>query len=217
MIVVPTIPSSAAEFLPPRRTLSALATAAGGCRGCALYRDATQVVFGSGPGTARLVLVGEMPGDAEDRAGRPFVGPAGTLLDQALAEAGIDRLQVYITNAVKHFRFLAGAGRRLHKTPGPTHITACRPWLDAQLRAVTPQVTVCLGAVALRAVLGRPATIRSRRGRPFMHATAGQVVATIHPSWLLRMPHGAQRDREWRLLCADLAGARALLSGRPSR
>ena len=207
---MPTTPHSAADFLPPRRTLSALRTAATGCQGCELYRDSTQVVFGCGPASARLVLIGEMPGDTEDRAGRPFVGPAGKLLDQALAEAGIDRLDVYITNAVKHFRFLAGAGRRLHKTPGPQHITACRPWLEAQLHVLSPQVTVCLGAVALRAVLGRAATIASRRGRPFAHESAGQVVATIHPSWLLRMPHGQKRDAAWRSFCRDLVRARHL-------
>jgi uracil-DNA glycosylase family protein len=173
------------------------------CRGCELWQDATQAVFGDGAGKARIMLVGEQPGDREDLAGEPFVGPAGRVLDDALERAGIGREDVYVTNAVKHFRFEPRGKRRIHEKPGIVHIDACRPWLEAELRAVNPRVVVCLGATAARAVLGRVVRIGSERGKPIPHASR-VVVITTHPSALLRVTERSEREAGIEALAGDL-------------
>ena len=160
---------SAESFLPSSLDLPDLAGAAKGCRGCPLYRFATQTVFGEGPPDARVMLVGEQPGDAEDVAGRPFVGPAGRLLDKALAAAGVDRSQTYVTNAVKHFKFVQRGKRRLHQKPLSSEIIACRPWLEAEAGAVKPEIIVCLGSTAAQAVIGRNVKVLAERGRLLTH------------------------------------------------
>ena len=212
---------TAAEFVPATRDLDQLAAASQGCRGCDLYADASQVVFGGGPPGARLMLVGEQPGDKEDLAGEPFVGPAGKLLDTALARAGIERAPVYVTNAVKHFKFTpAERGvRRIHKTPSRTEVVACRPWLFAELEAVEPEVVVLLGATAAKALLGNDFRVTAHRGEvlrlPREDAPAGvdpSVVGTIHPSAVLRGPAEA-REENLAALVADLRVAAALLNG----
>jgi DNA polymerase len=200
--------ASAAAFIPDRPTLPRLRAAAAGCRGCELYREGTRTVFGSGPVSAALVLVGEIPGDEEDRAGKPFVGPSGRLLDRAMADAGLDRLQVYITNAVKHFHFVNQRGRRLHKTPSISHLKACRPWLEQEAALIAPKATVCLGVSAARAVLGRPVTISALRGIAQPHALFGKVFVTSHPSALLRMPDPALRAAAFERLVVDLRQAK---------
>jgi uracil-DNA glycosylase len=205
----------AAPFLPETQQLSRLAAAARGCRGRDLYEAADQTVFGAGPGTARLMLVGEQPGDQEDRAGKPFVGPAGRLLDRALAEAGIDRAEVYVTNAVKHFKFVPAerGKRRIHKTPSRTEVVACRPWLIAELDLIRPDTAVLLGATAAKALLGNDFRLTAHRGEMLQlqpdQAPTGldlKVIATIHPSAILRGPSDA-RDAAMRGLVADLAQA----------
>ena len=208
--------------------LEGVREAARGCRACPLWEPATQTVFGAGPADARVVLVGEQPGDVEDRNGEPFVGPAGRLLDKALVEAGIDRTQTYVTNAVKHFRFTLTPKRRLHQTPGPEHVAACRPWLDAELALVDPELVVCLGATAAKAMLGSSFRITKQRGQlmPFEPAGGEEgtlfgddedagvksawIMATTHPSAVLRVP-GDQREAAYAALVADLrVGAEAL-------
>ncbi|MGW0159142.1 UdgX family uracil-DNA binding protein [Mycobacterium sp. NPDC003323] len=206
---------SAEEFLPDSRDLRALADAARSCRGCDLYRDADQTVFGAGPASARLLLVGEQPGDREDRAGRPFVGPAGRLLDKALDAADIDREHVYLTNAVKHFKFTRAAGnkRRIHKTPSRTEVVACRPWLFAELQAIEPEVVVLLGATAAKGLLGNDFRLTEQRGQVLRPPEGDfEVVATPHPSSVLRGPP-EQRDRAFDGLVTDLGTAASLLSG----
>ena len=178
--------TSAADYLPERTTLPALREAAAGCRGCDLYRDATQTVFGEGPGEARIVMVGEQPGDKEDLAGRPFVGPAGGLLDRAIEEAALARDDVYITNVVKHFRFVLRGKRRIHKKPDMEHIRSCTPWLEAELDWVGPEVLVLLGATAAQAFLGRSFRVTQQRGTFVESPLAPLVTATIHPSSILR-------------------------------
>jgi uracil-DNA glycosylase family protein len=178
-----------------------------GCRGCELYERATQAVFGEGETPARLMLVGEQPGDREDLAGEPFVGPAGKVLDDALRAAGISRDEVYVTNAVKHFRFEERGKRRIHKTPDVGHVRACRPWLDAELRAVDPAVIVCLGATAARAVLDRSVKIGQERGTVHDHG-GRRVVVTAHPSAIIRLRDAAERDAAFDLLVGDLHLAR---------
>jgi DNA polymerase len=168
--------------------------AAKACKACPLWADATQTVFGEGPARARIMLVGEQPGDQEDRMGHPFVGPAGQLLDRALADAGIDRSEVYVTNAVKHFKYEPRGKRRLHKKPADAEIAACHQWLERELELVSPALVVAMGATAARALLGRPTPIEINRGklRPF---TAGmQILITVHPSYLLRVPDEARAD-----------------------
>lgn len=186
--------TSAAEFLPPRRNLPALRKAAGDCRGCPLYARATQTVFGEGPASARAIFVGEQPGDAEDKQGRPFVGPAGRLLDDLLAEAGIDRQAVYVTNAVKHFKWEPQGKRRLHAKPSSREIMACRPWLDAELEAIDPELLVLLGATAAQSLLGRAFKLTQRRGEPFASDFCGWTLATYHPSAILRAKQVAGGD-----------------------
>ena len=186
-------PPTAEPFLPPARDLPALARAVCACQGCDLYREATQAVFGEGPARARIMLVGEQPGDREDREGKPFVGPAGQLLDRALGEAGIDRSQVYVTNAVKHFRFEPRGKLRLHKKPGGAHVAACRPWLQAELEQVDPEIVVALGATAALSLGGREFAIQKERGKLLPIAGNRQLLVTVHPSFLLRLP---EADRQ---------------------
>jgi uracil-DNA glycosylase family protein len=186
---------SAADFLPERESLKALREAAAGCRGCDLYEDATQTVFGEGRKSARVMLVGETPGDQEDRQGKPFVGPAGRELDKALARAGIDRADAYVTNAVKHFRFQERGKRRIHQKPDGRQVRACRPWLDAELRQIRPDALILMGATAAQALLGPSFKVTQERGRLLDSDLAPIVVATIHPSAILR-----ERDDEARHL-----------------
>jgi uracil-DNA glycosylase family protein len=196
------------EWVPDGGGLSALRAAAPACRGCELYRDATQVVFSTGSRRARIVLVGEQPGDREDLAGEPFVGPAGRVLEDALDGAGLPREQLYLTNAVKHFRFELRGKRRIHAKPSVAHVEACRPWLAAELRVVRPDVIVCLGATAARAVLGRPVAVGAVRGRVLEDAVDGvRVVVTTHPSAILRLREPADREAAAALLVADLTVA----------
>ncbi|MFD1151750.1 UdgX family uracil-DNA binding protein [Saccharothrix hoggarensis] len=195
---------SAAEFVPEGADLAALRRAAAGCRGCELYRPATQTVFGAGPEDARLMLVGEQPGDVEDRQGEPFVGPAGRLLDKALAEADLAREGVYLTNAVKHFKFVPAerGKRRIHKTPARGEVTACLPWLRAEVARVRPALVVCLGATAAKAVLGTGFKVSEQRGRVTRAEEYDvDVIATVHPSAVLRAP---DRTEAYQGFLADL-------------
>jgi uracil-DNA glycosylase len=186
---------SAADFIPPDPNLPRLREAAAGCRGCDLWVNATQTVFGEGPSSADVMLVGEQPGDQEDRQGHPFVGPAGRLLDSALMEAGIDRTRVYVTNSVKHFKFIPiERGRRLHKKPSPGEVRACNPWLQEEIRLVKPRVIVALGATAAQALLGKQFRVTQHRGKPIKSDLAEAIVATVHPSAVLRAPDSAARE-----------------------
>jgi len=203
----------AAPFVPATSDLVELARAAASCRGCDLYRDATQTVFGKGPSTARAVLVGEQPGDQEDLQGAPFVGPAGAVLDRALAEAGLPRADVYVTNAVKHFKFVRTPKRRLHQTPNSAEIGACRPWLLAELAILEPRVLVCLGASASKALLGDAFRITRDRGRFLDSGYAPRVMATYHPSAVLRAEDAAGEKRIYDLLVSDLRLAASAVAG----
>jgi len=187
---------------------AALREEAAGCTRCHLFRHATRTVFGEGPVDARLMLVGEQPGDQEDLVGRPFVGPAGQMLDRALGEAGIDRARTYVTNAVKHFKFLPRGKRRLHQKPDGPEIEACRWWLDRERLLVRPAVTVALGATAARALIGKVVTITATRGRPIALPDGGDGWVTIHPSYLLRIEDKAAAAREYARFVEDLRGAR---------
>lgn len=194
--------------------IAALRKEAAGCRACELWRNATQTVFGEGSSKARVVLVGEQPGDMEDLAGHPFVGPAGKVLDEALAEAGIERDSVYVTNAVKHFKWKARGKRRIHDKPNASEVAACKPWLDAELQALDPLVVVPLGATAAQALLGRSFRVTQRRGEVIEDSgIAPYVVATIHPSAVLRMPDAAARTQARFELARDLAVASSLTDG----
>jgi uracil-DNA glycosylase len=193
----------AAPWVPESRELTDLESAAHECRGCELWQPATQVVFSTGDRSARVMLVGEQPGDREDEQGEPFVGPAGTVLDEALAEARIDRAAAYLTNAVKHFRFEERGKRRIHQKPDVRHVTACRPWLDAELEAVAPRVVVAMGATAARAVLGRTVKIGEVRGR-VLEEPDRPVVVTTHPSAVLRLRGRDGYDEAFAGLVADL-------------
>jgi DNA polymerase len=206
---------SAADFIPPRPTLPSLRAAAANCRGCNLYRYATQTVFGEGPRNAELVMIGEQPGDQEDRQGHPFVGPSGQLLDEALIAAGIDRRRVYVTNAVKHFKFtrIELTKRRLHKKPTAAEARACRPWLEEELRLIKPMVIVALGATAAQALLGNKFRVTQQRGRPVESPWADAVFATVHPSAVLRAP-GDARERARREFFDDLTRVGRHLEGR---
>jgi DNA polymerase len=200
---------SAEPWVPERPTLPALREAAHACRGCELYREATQVVFSAGTEKARIALVGEQPGDQEDRQGEPFVGPAGRVLADAVAAAGIDRERLYVTNAVKHFRFERRGKRRIHEKPGIVHINACRPWLAAELAVVEPAVIVCLGATAGRSVLGREVRIGAERGRLLEPGVVGSapVLITTHPSSIIRIREPVDRTAAFDSLVADLKTA----------
>ncbi len=210
-------PRDASPWVPRTISLRRLGEAAHDCRGCDLYARATQVVFGAGPRAARVILVGEQPGDSEDREGVPFVGPAGGLLDKALADAGIPRDQVYVTNAVKHFKWEPRGKRRIHKKPSWSEIKACRPWLEAELRAVRPNVIVCLGATAAQSVLGPTFKLTQHRGEVLSSTLSPHVVATIHPSAVLRAPDSAARRDAFAGLVADLKAVKKLLSPSAAR
>ncbi len=184
--------------------LEEVRAAAAGCRACELWKLGTQTVFGEGEVGADLMLVGEQPGDKEDLAGRPFVGPAGRVLDHALDEAGIDRSDVYVTNAVKHFKWEPRGKRRLHKRPDSGEVTACRPWLDREIELVRPRVVVCMGATAAQALLGRGFKVTKQRGELFPQEAGHVVTATVHPSSILRAPDQASRDAEMAAFVADL-------------
>jgi uracil-DNA glycosylase len=207
--------SSAAEFLPSNRSLKALEKAADGCRGCELYKDATQAVFGQGRKSAELMLVGEQPGDKEDREGEPFVGPAGRLLDRALEEAGIDRSAAYVTNAVKHFKWRPRGKRRLHQTPRAGEIEACKPWLQAEVEAVQPQALLAMGATAARSLFGTKVKVTKDRGRPLESDLAPVAAVTIHPSAILRLRDHDEREAELAGFVADLEGVATALQGAP--
>jgi uracil-DNA glycosylase family protein len=195
---------SAEDFMPERRSLPALRNAAASCQGCPLYLRATQTVFGEGPARARVMFVGEQPGDVEDREGRPFVGPAGQLFDRALSEAGLARDDAYVTNAVKHFKFEQRGKARLHKRPKAGEIGACLPWLRAEIATVKPEILVLLGATAGQALFGAQFRITQERGRPIASTLAELVIATAHPSAILRAPDAEARDKAFRELVNDL-------------
>jgi DNA polymerase len=205
--------ADASAYLPDRLNLKSLREAAAGCRGCDLWEDATQVVFGEGrPRNARMVLVGEQPGDREDREGKPFVGPAGRVLDRALAEAGIERGEAYVTNAVKHFKWRPAGKRRLHQSPNAEEIRSCRPWLDAELAVVKPDVLVALGATAAKALYGPSFRVTRERGTFVESELAPFATATVHPSSLLRIDDAEERRVAEAELAADLARAAAKLT-----
>lgn len=201
----------AAELIPPRPTLPKLRDAAAGCKACDLWRTGTQTVFGEGGRRARLLVVGEQPGDREDLEGRPFVGPSGRLLDRAFEEAGLDRDEIYVTNVVKHFKWERGAkgARRIHKKPNDEEIRACRPWLDAEIAIVRPDVILCLGATAAQALLGKQFRVTKQRGKPVPSTIAHTVLATVHPSSVLRAPDAKARARAEREFIADVLRAAA--------
>ena len=192
------------------RRLDALRAEAGDCKACDLWKTGTQVVFGEGPAGANAMFVGEQPGDQEDKAGRPFVGPAGKLFDKALADAGIDREQVYVTNVVKHFKWVGRGKRRIHQKPNWSEVDACRPWLEGELAAVEPRVLVCLGATAAQALLGRQFRVTRERGKPVESDLAEHVLATIHPSAILR-GDPESREQEYAAFVRDLKVAAKLL------
>ncbi len=194
------------------RGLEVLAREAKDCRNCDLWKNATQTVFGEGQAHARVLMIGEQPGDKEDREGRPFVGPAGNLLNTALEQAGIDRGEVYVTNAVKHFKWEPRGKRRIHKKPNATEIAACRPWLDGEIAAVHPEIVVCLGATAAQAIMGNKFRVTKQRGE-FLQSPQGQtVLATVHPSSILRAPDEDARHEEMRLFVDDLRKVAARMS-----
>jgi uracil-DNA glycosylase len=195
---------TAAPLIPPKATISKLREAADECKACDLWKLGTQTVFGEGAAKARVMFVGEQPGDQEDIQGRPFVGPAGKLLDKALAEAGIDRKDIYVTNAVKHFKWEPRGKRRIHKKPNSMEITACKPWLDAEIDALQPQIIVCLGATAAQALLGRQFKVTAQRGEWVPSELAPFVMATVHPSSLLRAPDEETRRLEMQRFISDL-------------
>jgi uracil-DNA glycosylase len=201
---------TAAPFVPANPTLPKLKQAAAGCTGCELYKRATQTVFGDGALGAQVIFVGEQPGDKEDLQGKPFVGPAGGILNKCLDAAGIDRTKVYVTNAVKHFKWEPRGKRRIHKKPNQLEITACRPWLEAEIAVVRPQVIVALGATAAQALLGRDFKVTQRRGEPIA-TKDGLVVATVHPSSLLRAPDDLTRHQETAKFIDDLRVVARLL------
>jgi len=202
---------TAAPLVPEELTLPKLRAAAAGCSACPLYKTGTQTVFGEGLATARAIFLGEQPGESEDRIGRPFVGPAGRLLDRALEEAGVDRKLVYVTNVVKHFKWTARGKRRLHEKPNAREIAACRPWLEAELRVLKPEVLVCLGATAAQALLGRSFRVTQMRGEILRHELAAAIMATVHPSSILRAPDDETRHREMASFVRDLRRIAPLL------
>jgi DNA polymerase len=204
--------TSAADFLPARTTLPSLRAAVQGCRGCDLYRDATQAVFGEGPDAARIVMVGEQPGDKEDLAGRPFVGPAGGLLDRAIHEAGLNRDEVYITNVVKHFSHVVRGKRRIHKKPNAEQVKACAPWLEAELARIGPEALVLLGATAAQSLLGRAFKVTERRGTFVDSPLSPLVTATVHPSSILRTRTDEERRQAFDGLVRDLRVVRRALA-----
>jgi uracil-DNA glycosylase len=207
---------SARRFLPASRSLPALRAAAETCQGCDLYLRATRVVFGAGPRDAKVMLVGEQPGDREDMEGKPFIGPAGAILDRALDEAGLTPGDAYVTNAVKHFRWEPRGKRRVHKKPRVSEMKACRPWLEAEIEAVGPAVIVCLGATAAQALLGAAFRLTAHRGEVIESAWAPALIATIHPSSILRAPDADARREAYDGFVTDLKKAAALVRQRSS-
>jgi DNA polymerase len=206
------MPTDGEEFArcaqPPDTTSWSVAReAAKDCEACHLYKRATQTVFGEGPKSATMMLVGEQPGDYEDVAGKPFVGPAGKIMDQALEEAGIDRKQVYVTNAVKHFKWEPRGKRRIHQKPNSREIAACRPWLEAELRIVKPKLVVAMGATAAQTIFGPSFRVTRERGKLLSSKLAPRVLATVHPSSLLRQPDEESREREYKHFVSDLRAA----------
>jgi uracil-DNA glycosylase family protein len=187
-----------------RKSLESLRRAARGCKACPLWKVGTQTVFGEGPGDARVMLIGEQPGDREDIEGRPFVGPAGKLLDRALEDAGIDRVGVYVSNAVKHFKWVPRGKRRMHKKPADREVAACFQWLEAEIQTLRPKVIVCLGATAASAILGKDFRVTRQRGQFIPSPHAPVVYATVHPSSLLRTTDAAEREAAYKLFVADL-------------
>jgi uracil-DNA glycosylase len=200
--------------IPNKSTLPALRAAAAGCKACDLWKLGTQTVFGEGSATARVMMVGEQPGDKEDLQGRPFVGPAGAVLDKTLAAAGIERSDIYLTNIVKHFKWEPRGKRRLHKKPNALEISACRPWLQAEINAVKPQVLVLLGATAAQGIMGRQFRVTQHRGQWLESEIAPLVMATVHPSSILRAPDDDSRHQEMRQFVADLKKVAARLQQR---
>jgi DNA polymerase len=196
--------NSAKDFFPDRKSLKAFREAAADCQACDLWERGTQTVFGEGARRAEVVFVGEQPGNEEDLSGQPFVGPAGRLLDEALSEAGIDRAQTYVTNVVKHFKWEPRGKRRIHKKPNAREITACRPWLDAEISLVKPKVIVCLGATAAQALLGAQFRVSKQRGQFIESTLAPYIMATVHPSSILRAPDDETRHAEKRQFIDDL-------------
>jgi uracil-DNA glycosylase family protein len=192
---------------PDTSSLGAVREAAADCTACHLHKRGTQTVFGEGPKRAAMMLVGEQPGDYEDVAGKPFVGPAGKIMDRALEEAGIDRSHVYVTNVVKHFKWEPRGKRRIHQKPNPREIAACRPWLEAELRIVKPNLVVAMGATAAQAIFGRGFRVTRERGKVLSSKLAQRVLATVHPSSLLRQPDEESREREYKHFVADLRAA----------
>jgi uracil-DNA glycosylase len=205
---------SALPFLPAQISLTSLREAVQKCEGCPLYQHATQAVFGQGRRSARVLLVGEQPGNEEDFQGKPFVGPAGRVLDQGLEAAGIDRDDAYVTNVVKHFKWVAQGKRRLHKTPSAREIAACLPWLEKEIELIKPQILVCLGATAAKALWGKDFRVTLQRGKDVSTRFAEHTVATVHPSAILRQPTEEDRHREMGLFVADLKVVAGLLNGK---
>jgi uracil-DNA glycosylase family protein len=204
--------SSAEEFFPKRKSLKAFREAAADCKACDLWEHGTQTVFGEGARHAEVVFVGEQPGNEEDLTGKPFVGPAGRLLNDALEEAGIDRAQTYVTNVVKHFKWEPRGKRRIHKKPNAREITACRPWLEAEISLVKPKIIVCLGAAAAQALLGPQFRVSKQRGQFIESTLAPYIMATVHPSSILRAPDDETRHAEQRQFIDDLKKVARVLS-----
>jgi uracil-DNA glycosylase len=205
----------ATMHVPSNPSLNRLRAAASSCKGCDLWKNATQTVFGEGATTARIVFVGEQPGDREDQQGRPFVGPAGRILSSAMEAAGISRTEVYVTNIVKHFKWEPRGKRRIHKKPNHEEITACRPWFEAEVAALRPEVIVCLGATASQAILGRQFKVSTSHGKWVESTLAPFVTATVHPSSLLRMPDEESRREGMQSFVKDLRRVRMLLDKLP--
>ena len=214
MPVVKRAVDTAAPLIPARPTLETLRKTAARCQACDLWKRGTQTVFGEGAAHAQVMLVGEQPGDSEDLEGRPFVGPAGKLLDRVLEEVGIDRGTVYVTNVVKHFKWEARGKRRIHKKPNVSEIAACRPWLDTEIELVKPRAIVCLGATAAQALLGRQFRLTAHRGEFIPSSLAPLLTATVHPSSILRAPDDETRRRERAAFAADLQRVAKALRGR---
>lgn len=205
---------SARSFIPAHLSMAQLRASAAECTGCDLYKRATQTVFGEGTAHASIMFVGEQPGDQEDLTGHPFVGPAGQMLDKALIEAGIARRDLYVTNAVKHFKWEPQGKRRKHKKPAATEIAACRPWLEAEVAVVRPRALVCLGATAAQSVFGKAVRLNDMRGRPWNTPLAETVFVTVHPSAILRHPEAGEREREYGRFVEDLRSIQNLLRSR---
>jgi uracil-DNA glycosylase family protein len=204
-VVTPTAANgSAGDFLPRNRSLESLRQAAKSCKGCDLYLNATQTVFGAGPSPASVMLVGEQPGDIEDQKGEPFVGPAGRMLDRALEDAQISRDEVYVTNAVKHFKWIWRGKRRLHQKPSIRQVAACRPWLEVEIQAVQPHILVCMGATAAQSVVGKPVPIMKERGKFIDSALDRLTFVTIHPSAILRQRGKDEREEEFRRFASEM-------------